>query len=183
MPTPTTAEAFESVQELRFHLRGVHCLELTKGFKRSKPEGEVATKPRNVNRANDTSRHCPDMEADTCPKQEYKFVDKAAKLWGQETVKSATSSISLKGSTPMRGWITDENESCAETPSSSLYSDTIEKIDPLLASVTVPGTPSRATVHDIIDVDNSKGLDEEKTHLSRVGWLAKGEATTQSTCN
>lgn len=172
------------MQELRFHLRGVHCLKLTKRFKRSKPDDEVATKPRNVNRASDASRHCPGMEADTCPKQEYKFVDEAAKLSGLETVKSAISSISLKGSTPMRGWITDGNESCAETPPSSLCSDTIEKVDPLLlASVTVSGTSSRATVHDIIDVDNSMGLDGEKTHLSRVGWLAKGEATTQSTCN
>jgi hypothetical protein len=80
----------------------------------------------------------------------------------------------------MRGWITDGNESCAKTPLSSLCSDTIEKIDPLLlVSVTVSGTSSRATVHDIIDVDNSMGLDGEKNHLSRVGWLAKGEATTQ----
>jgi hypothetical protein len=81
---PQCAEAFESEQELKFHLQDVHCFELMKGFKRLNLEDEADVKPSEVKKAR-ANHHGPDMKTDPSSNQELKFVDETAKLWNQDT--------------------------------------------------------------------------------------------------
>jgi hypothetical protein len=79
--------------------------------------------------------------------------------------------------------VTDGKESGTSTPLSSVCNDTPDNIDPLLLiSAPAPGTPIRATVHDVIDIDDLTGIDEGGSHLAEVVWSAKYDGATQSTC-
>lgn len=47
-PRGLCVDAFQSVQELKFHLQDVHCVELKEECKRSSPESEGGTKLRKL---------------------------------------------------------------------------------------------------------------------------------------
>jgi hypothetical protein len=65
--------------------------------------------------------------------------------------------------------ITDEKESGILTPLLSVCNDISDNIDPLLLiSAPTPGTLIRATVHDIIDIDDLTGIEEGGSHLAEV---------------
>jgi len=76
-------EVFGLVQELKFHLEDIYCIELRKGFKRSSPESEPETTPHKLKRPRITNRPDPEMESEACIKQEYPFMDEAAKLYSR----------------------------------------------------------------------------------------------------
>jgi hypothetical protein len=177
-PRVQCGKVFKSAQELSFYLQDVHCVELTKGLKRSRVEDEAGTKPSKVKRASGANSHGSGTETGAYHKQEFKFVDEAAKLWNLEIhAQSNPSSIGSNGSTPRPDWITDRNESAVETPPSSVCTDITENIDPLLvASTAALGTSDRATVHDFICVDDFIGLDEEERHLSKAEYSVRDEA-------
>ena len=181
------------MQELKFHLQDIHCVELRKGCKRSSPESEVDTRPRKIKSPGDASRPNLNIESEAYIKQEYKFVDEAAKLWSRETSRESTSpSISSKGSTPLLDWNADSAQSGSETPPSSTYSDGLDKIDPSLrAGATPPSIGSSllspdyyATVvstHDASEIVDLTTLDSETTyHLGSEGY-PKDTITTQGT--
>jgi hypothetical protein len=195
-PRPQCDEAFESEQELKFHLQDVHCYELTKGFKRLNLEHEVDAEPHEGKKARDTDHHGPDMKFDAYCNQEFKFVDEGPKLCSLETLKSNTS-INSKRSTPTPDLLTDGRESGISTPDlvtdgtesgistplSSLCNDILDNIDPLLlASAPAADAPIQAPVHDVIDVDNLLDIDEQQSHLAEITWSAKYNGATQSTC-
>jgi hypothetical protein len=120
-PRAQCGEAFKSAQELRFHLQDVHCVEPTKGLKRSSVEHEAGSKPFKVKRASGANPRSSGTETDAYHKQEFKFIDDAAKMWDLEIhVQSTPSLIGSNGSTPMPDWITDKNESAVETTPSSM---------------------------------------------------------------
>jgi hypothetical protein len=88
-----------------------------------------------------------------------------------------------KSSTSTPDLVTDGKDSGTSAPLSSVCNDTLDNIDPLLlTSAPAPDTPIRATVHDIIDVDDLTGIDEGESHLAEVIWSAKYNGATQSTC-
>ena len=152
------ADAFQSVQELEFHLQDVHCVELRKECKRSSPESEGDTRPRKIKCSNHANRHSP------CFKQEYKFVDEAAKVWSRETSRKQTaSSISSKGSTPTPDWNADLIQGGSDTPPSSTCNDELDKIDPiLLAGSTLPSIgPSTSDATEAVDLTS---LDSQTNH-------------------
>lgn len=157
-PQRRCADTFESVQELKYHLQDVHCVELRKGCKRFSPDSEVNTGLRKIKSPGDTNRH------EACVKQEYKFVNEAAKLRIRETFRESTSSsITFKPSTPTSDWNADLVQRDLNTPPSSTYSDEPYKIDPrLLAGATLPSVgPS---IYDAIEVVDLTKLDPETTH-------------------
>lgn len=157
-PQGWCADAFESVQELKFHLQDVHCVELRKGCKRSSPDSEVDTRPRKIKSPGDANRH------EACVKQEYKFVDEAAKLRIRETSRESTSSsITSKRSTSTPGWNADLTQKDLDTPPSSTSSDEPCKIDPrLLAGATLPSVgPSICDATEVVDLTK---LDPETTY-------------------
>src|SRR2546423_1280858 len=124
-PRELCTDAFESVHELKFQPQDVHYVVLRKGYKRSSPESEVELRPRKIKSIGDANGH------DACFKQEYKFVDEAAKLWIRETsTKSTASSVSSKGSTPTPDWKADLAQSDLDTPPSSTCSDGLNEIGP-----------------------------------------------------
>ena len=145
-PRPQCAVAFESEQELRFHLQDVHCPDLMKDFKR-------------LRGAHDDE----DIKASTAkrikvfktePDAEFQFVDEGLKLWHQEApVKSKTSSTGSKSSTPAPSSTTNEGQSDLSTPLSSVHGPIFEKIDPSLLHLE-PAVLTDITVNDAIDVDN-----------------------------
>jgi hypothetical protein len=115
-PRVQCADAFESLQGLKFHLQDVHCVVPRKGSKRSSPESEVDTRPYKF------SRHNLDLDSEAYVIQEHKFVDEAAKLRSWESYgRSTTSSISSKGSIPTPDWKADPDESGTETLQSSAF--------------------------------------------------------------
>ena len=177
-PRAQCGEAFKSAQELRFHLQGVHCVELTKGLKRSSVEHEADSKPFKVKRASGANPRGSDTEIDACREQEFKFIDEAAKLSNLEIhVQSTPASVGSNGSIPMPDWITDRNGSAVGTPPSSVCTDITENIDPLLlASTATPGTSDQTTIDGFI------GGNERKRHLSEVEFPVQDAAVTQSTC-
>jgi hypothetical protein len=64
---------------------------------------------------------------------------------------------------------TDGKESGTSTPLSSVCNNTPDNIDPLLLkSAPVLGTSIRATVYDVIDINNLTGIDEGKSNLAKV---------------
>jgi hypothetical protein len=120
-PRAQCSEAFKSAQELRFHLQDVHYAKPTKGLKRSSVEHEAGSKPFKVKRASSANPRSSGTETDAYHKQEFKFIDNAAKMWDLEIhVQSTPSLIGSNGSTPMPDWITDKNESAIETTPSSM---------------------------------------------------------------
>jgi len=66
-PQGLCADAFESVQELKFHPQDVHYVVLRKGYKRSSPESEVDTRLRKIKSKGDANGH------EAYFKQEYTF--------------------------------------------------------------------------------------------------------------
>ncbi|KAL8880142.1 MAG: hypothetical protein Q9192_008083 [Flavoplaca navasiana] len=162
-PRRQCADAFKSVQELKFPLQDVHCVELRKGCKRSSPETELDIRPRKIKSLGYANRH------EACVKQEYKFVDEAAKLWSRETFRKPTaSSISSKGSAPTPDWNADLAQSGSDTLPSFSCSDELDKIDPiLLAGSTLPsiGLITSGTT-EAVDLTS---LDSQTTHpLDRI---------------
>lgn len=88
-PHPRTqcTESFESMQELKYHLVNVHCVELKKGSKRSSPENEVHTRPPKVKRTSSIALRNYKMEVEAYRKQGYKFVNEGTKFWSQDSMK------------------------------------------------------------------------------------------------
>jgi hypothetical protein len=193
-PRVQCAEVFASVQELKFHLQDIHCVELGKGLKRSSPESEVDTRPRKIRRPGDTNVTDIDIETEVRIKQEYQFVDEAAKLRSRDVSwKSTTSSISSKHSTSTPDWNVDSVELGTETPPSSTCSDELDNIDPRLRAGATPpfmgsslslGSNNNATAVsalDTIEVVDLTGLDSEPTHPLALIDFSEHTVTFQST--
>ena len=194
-PHPRTqcTEAFESVQEFKFHLQDVHCVVPGKGLKRSSPESDPDTKPRKFRRPLETNLSDINMEIEVRIKQEYQFVDEAAKLRSRDTSrKSTTSSISSKRSTSTPEWNVDSVERGTETPPSSTCSDELDNIDPRLragatppfvGSSLSPGNNNATAVpfHNATEVVDLTGLDSEPTHALAPIDFSEHTVTSQST--
>jgi hypothetical protein len=64
---------------------------------------------------------------------------------------------------------TNRKESGISTPLLSVYNDTLNNIDPLLLiSASASDTLIRATVYDVIDIDNFTGIDKRGNYLAKV---------------
>ena len=73
-------EVFKSVQELKFHLQNIHCVELERELKQFSSESEVDTKPRKIRRPENINVTDIDMKTEVCIKQKYQFVNEVTKL-------------------------------------------------------------------------------------------------------
>jgi hypothetical protein len=79
--------------------------------------------------------------------------------------------------------IMDGKKSGISTPLSSVCNNTLNNIDPLLfTSALTLGTPIRAMVYDVIDLNDLTVIDKVENHLAEVIWSAKYNGATQSTC-
>jgi hypothetical protein len=65
--------------------------------------------------------------------------------------------------------VTDRKKSGISTPLLSVYNNTLNNIDPLLL-IPAPALDIliRATIYDIIDIDNLTGIDEKGSYLAEV---------------
>ncbi|KAI9752223.1 MAG: hypothetical protein M1835_001112 [Candelina submexicana] len=191
-PRVQCTEAFESVQEFKFHLQDVHCVVPGKGFKRSSPESEPDTRPRKFKRPRETNRPDPEMETEVHVKQEYHFMDEAVKLQSRDTSwKSTASFISSKRSTSTPEWNVDSVERGTETPPSPTCSDGLDNIDPRLragatppfaGSSLSPGNNNATAVpfHNATEVVDLTGLDSEPTHALALMDFSEHTVTSQN---
>ena len=172
--------AFLFMQDLKFHLQDAHCVEIRKGRKRSSPENEAGPRPRKIRVSGDAQRLDPDLQATASVKQEYKFVDEAAKVFAPVTSRrSTTSSTTSKTSTPSLCYSPEPSESGSETLPLSTCSADLEKIDPRLLE-EVNSSPLRSSTYDTIEIVDLTALDEEMAHSFDRTDFHQGESTTQS---
>jgi hypothetical protein len=162
-PRTQCTEAYPFMQELKFHLHDVHCVDLRKGCKRSSPDGDADPKPPKTRISGDAQR------CDLYPwsaagiKQEYKFVDEAAKLSTKEVSRSLTASAtSTRGPTPSLDFSPESAESGSETPPSSTCGFEIEKIDPRLLADTDPQSV-KPSMYNTVETVDLTGVDEGVT--------------------
>lgn len=136
-PRTQCTEVFFSMQDLKFHLQDVHCIEFSKGCKRPSLESEADPESRKVRISGDVQRRGSDLWTAAHVKPEYKFVDEAAKISVREASRRSTaSSTSSKGSTPSLDWSLGSTGSGSETPPSLACSANLEIIDPRLFAET-----------------------------------------------
>lgn len=83
-PRTQCTEAYPSMQDLKFRLQDVHCVDLRRGCKRSSPDRDADPRPLKTRISGDAQRHDLDLWSAAGIKQEYKFVDEAAKLSTKE---------------------------------------------------------------------------------------------------
>jgi hypothetical protein len=191
-PRVQCTEAFGSVQGLKFHLHDVHCVELGNGVKRFSPESDADAAPRKSKRPRDATCPDPEMEAETCFKQEHPFVDESAKFWGQSTSRKSTPVIGSTSLTSTPDWNVDSVKCGTETPPSSTCSNQLDNIDPRLRVRATPPfvgsslspTNNNATAgpfHDAMEVVDLTGLDSEPTHPLAPTDFPEQTVTSQST--
>lgn len=168
------------MQDLKFHLQDVHCIELRKGYKRPSPESEVDPGSRKVRISGDVQLHGSDLRTAADVKPEYKFVDEAAKMSVREVSGRSTASLtSSKGSTPSLDWSPESAGSGSETPPSLACSAHLETIDPrLLVETSHP--PMRASTDGTSESVDLTDMDEGTLHRTRKGFRrARGRLTVR----
>ena len=133
-PRPRCVGSFESVQDLKFHLQDVHCIEPTKRSKRRRSHDELETKPDHIKRSRRITLHNTETKINvkTRPGLKHEFVDETTKIVDRQRGGMFTiSSIDSENSSSMMiDWDTEKSISATETPASSVYSDVLDKIDP-----------------------------------------------------
>lgn len=184
-PHPRTqcTEAFSSMQDLKFHLQDVHCIELRRGCKRPSPESEGDPGSRKVRISGDVQPRGSDLRTAADIKPEYKFVDEAAKMSVREVPRRLTGSLtSSRGSTPSLDWNPESARSGSETPPSLAYSAHLDMIDPrLLVETSRP--PLRSSTDGITESVDLTGMDEDTTPSQDQEGFPEGKRTTHSTCS
>lgn len=73
-------EVFKSVQELKFHLQNIHCIELERELKQFSSKSEVDTRSHKIRCSENINVTDIDMKTEVHIKQKYQFVNEAAKL-------------------------------------------------------------------------------------------------------
>lgn len=168
------------MQELKFHLQDVHCIELRRGVKQFS-SGTQADRPCKVKSLIDSDKPILEFLSGAGPKYEYKFVDETAKLWSQDIFRAQTiSSNSSRSSISSPDWKADSTQRGSETPPSLICSVELGKTGPrLFAGAAHPSVkPSNC---DIVKAVDLTGLDSEMTHLLDFESSLQNSATTQST--
>lgn len=94
-PRSQCADAFDSAQELKFHLRDVHCVQFIKGSKKSRPADEVGDTLPKRKRARGTNKNDVNMEFEA-----FKFIDETAKFWSHEMNETLITSSTFPSTAP-----------------------------------------------------------------------------------
>ena len=159
------------MQNLKFHLQDVHCVDLRRGCKRSSPDFDADPRPVKTGMSGDAQRRDSDPLSSNGIKQEYKFVDEAARLSAKEFSRSLSApTTSTRVGASSLDFGTNSTKSGSETPVSSTCSFEIEKIDPrLLTDADSPSIEPR--IYNTFDPVNLTGIDEEVTPQDRKNFL------------
>jgi len=156
-------QAYPSIQDLKFHLQDVHCVDLRRGCKRSSPDFDTDPRPLKTRMSGKAQRRDSDPLPSIGIKQEYKFVDEAAKISAKEVSRSLSApTTSTRARTPLLDFSTESAKSGSETPFSSTCSFEIEKIDPRLFADAVSPFIEPSIYNTVKSVDLT-GVDEEVT--------------------
>ena len=129
-PRTQCAEECPSIQDLKFHLQNIHCVDLKRGCKRSSPDRDTNHRHLKTKRLGVGPRQDSDLGSAAGIKQEYKFIDEAAKLVVSRS--STTSAASSRSPSPLLDFSSEPAESGSDTSPSLTSSCEIEKIDPRL---------------------------------------------------
>lgn len=159
-PRTQCAEGYPSIQDLKFHLQNVHCVDLRRGCKRSSPDRDANPRHLKTKRLGIAPIQDPDLESAAGIKQEYKFVDEAAKLLVSRSL--TTSAASTRSPSPSLNFSSEPAESGSDTPPSSTSSCEIEKIDPrLLADIDSRSIVS--SIYNKVEIVDLSGVEEGVT--------------------
>lgn len=138
---------------------------------------------RKVRISADVRRRGSDLRTAADVKQEYKFVDEAAKISVREASRQSTASLTgSKGSTPSLDWSPESAGGGSETPPSLACSAHLEKIDPrLLVETSRP--PIGLSTDGTTEFVDLTGIDEEMTPSTDQKEFLKGKNTAHGTCS
>lgn len=178
-PREQCDEAFQSMQDLKFHLQDVHCVDLKRGCKRSCPDSDATPRPSKTKISGDNHRRHPAPRSDGHIKQEYKFVDEAAKILAEVPRSSTGSATSTRSPTPSLGFSSESDVSGYEELPSLDCGVKIENIDPRLLTDTSLQT-IEPSMYDTIETVDLTGLDEELTSSKNREDFIKDEITAHS---
>lgn len=159
------------MQDLKFHLQDVHCVNLRRGCKRSSPDFDADPIPVKTRMSGDAQRRDSDPLLSTGIKREFKFVDESPKLSAKEFSRSLSVPTTSTGDgAPSLNSGADSTKSGSDTPVSSACSFEIEKIDPrLLANADSTFLEPRiCNTSEFVDLT---GTNEELTPRDRKGFL------------
>ncbi|KAL2049138.1 hypothetical protein ABVK25_010567 [Lepraria finkii] len=107
-------------------------MELTKGIKRRRSDGEGSAIPARRKRSRKTKDFDSDIKLESGLQSTYEFLDETAKLYGQRSTGTSTPPTRSERSSLSNTSSTDEITAATETPASSVCTDIFDKLDPLL---------------------------------------------------
>lgn len=170
-------------QDLKFHLQDVHCVDLRRGCKRSSPDFDADPRTLKTRISGEAWRRDSDPLPSIGIKQEYKFVDEAAKISAKEVSRSLSApTTSTRARIPSLDFSTESAKSGSKTPFSSTYSFKIEKIDlRLLADAVSPFI--KPSIYNTVECVDLTRVDKEVTSSQDRKVFLEDETIAHSICS